>query len=93
MNEFPLGDIGFAVFMGLVVGVLGVLTEAVVYRRPRALWSAQLYLRALQSPASLWWRNYAETRGAPSRSEQLLISFIVFFVIGILCAVISFVVR
>jgi len=93
MSEFPFGDLGITVFMGLVVGALGVLAEAIISRRQSALWSAQLYLKALQSPAGLWWRNYAQARRMLSRNEQLLISFMVFFVVGSCCAVVVFAFR
>jgi hypothetical protein len=88
-----LGDLGLTVFLGLIVGLCGAIAEGVVFREPRSLWSAELYLRFGRSPFALWWRDYWINRGPMERREQLLLSFAVFFLIGLLFAVVFFILR
>ena len=83
----PLGDFGLTVALGLIIGLIGAVSEGVIFREPRSLWSAQLYLRFGRSPLALWWRNYWLNRGPMGRREQFLVSFAVFFLVGVLCAV------
>ena len=78
--------------VGVLLGALGVAVESLVFREPRSLWSAQVYLSVLRSRVSLI-RGYAQTRGHLSRREQLLMSFITFFLIGFLCALIVLALR
>jgi len=89
----PLGDLGLTVALGLIVGLLGAVSEGVLFREPKSLWSAELYLRFGRSPLALWWREYWLNRGPMQRREQFLVSFSVFFLFGVLCAVAYFAFR
>ena len=89
----PLGDLGLTVALGLIVGLLGAVSEGVLFREPKSLWSAELYLRFGRSPLALWWREYWLSRGPMQRREQFLVSFVVFFMVGVLCAVAYFALR
>jgi hypothetical protein len=89
----PLGDLGLTVALGLIVGLLGAVSEAVLFREPRSLWSAELYLRLGRSPLALWWREYWLSRGPMERREQFLVSFTIFFLVGVLCAVVFLALR
>lgn len=80
------------VSVGVLLGALGVAVESLIFREPRSLWSAHVYLSVLRSRVSLI-RGYAQTRGHLSRREQLLMSFITFFLIGFLCALVFLTLR
>ena len=89
----PLGDVGLTVLLGLVAGLLGAIAEGAIFREPRSLWSAELYFRLGRSPLNLLWRNYWINRGPMERREQHLVSFMVFFMLGVFCVVVYFVLR
>lgn len=59
----PLGEFGLTVALGLIIGLLGAISEGVLFREPKSLWSAELYLRFGRSPLALWWREYWLSRG------------------------------
>jgi len=82
-----LDELGLTVLLGLIIGVLGALSESVLLREPKSLWSAQLYARFGRSPLAFWWRDYWLNRGPMERREQVLISFMMFFLTGVLCAI------
>ena len=83
----PLGDLGLIVMLALVIGLLGAVFEGVLFREPKSLWSAELYLRFGRSPLALWWREYWLNRPPMERREQFLVSFMFFFLVGVLCVV------
>ena len=89
----PLGDLGLTVLFGVTVGLIGCITEALLIRPPSQLLTARLYIRIGRSPFGAMWRQYWNSRSEFPRREQLLMSFMVFFIVGIFCAVAYFVLR
>ena len=88
-----LADFGLTVFLGLLVGMAGAVGEGVIFREPRSLWSVQLYQWFSRSALSLWWRDYSSSDEPPERRMQLLISFVMFFVLWLVGAVVYYALR
>jgi hypothetical protein len=86
-------DLGLTLFLGLLIGMAGAVAEGVIFREPRTLWSAQFYQWFSRSTLSLWWRDYSDNAEPPERRVQFLISFLAFFLVWIVGAVIYSLLR
>ena len=88
-----LDDLTLTVALAFIVGIIGAVSESVLLREPKSLWSAQFYLWLGRSSSALWWRDYWKNRGPMERREQVLVSFMMFFHAGIVCAIVYFLAR
>lgn len=81
-----LSELGFTLFLGLLVAAVGAVAEGVIFREPRQLWSAQLFQWFSRSSLALWWRDHTGEDEALERRVQLLISFVTFFMLWLIGA-------